>query len=394
MRRVAIFSSAFAPSLGGVEELVRQLSLQLEREGLQSVVCTNRWPRNLPGREKMGGVEVWRFPFRMPWGGLRSRMSFPLSAPQTVREIVAALRVWKAELVHVQCVSSNGWYGMQAAKNLGLPLVVSVQGERTMDADQIYQRSPLFNRLLRACLMRADQITACSQSTLDDLERYTGGALSGRCRVIYNGVGEEAFEPGAAWPHPKPYLLAMGRLVAQKGFSELLMAFAKGAPFPVDLLLAGDGPEATSLKTLSVQLGIQGRVHFVGRADRRVVAELLRGCCGLVVPSLREPMGIVALEGMAAGRPVLASDVDGLREIVALGDRCLLVPPGDTERLSEGLQWICKVRPGEAEGNREAAKKFRWPSIARQYLGTYQDAFGRGGASLSTDMAVGQSRIP
>ncbi|MEK0445239.1 MAG: hypothetical protein RLZZ399_560 [Verrucomicrobiota bacterium] len=388
MRRVAIFSSAFAPSLGGVEELVRQLSLQLERDGVQSVVCTNRWPRNLPEREKMGGVEVWRFPFRMPWGGFRAKVSFPLSAPQTVREIVAALRIWKAELVHVQCVSSNGWYGMQAAKNLGLPLVVSVQGERTMDADQIYQRSPLFNRLLRACLMRADQITACSRATLDDLERYTGGAVRERCRVVYNGVGEEAFEPGAVWPHPRPYLLAVGRLVRQKGFSELLKAFAQGAPSTVDLLLAGDGPEATSLKTLSGQLGIQGRVHFVGRADRRVVTELLRGCRGLVVPSLREPMGIVALEGMAAGRPILASDVDGLREIVALGDRFLLVPPGNTERLAEGLQWICEERSGEAEGNREAAKKFRWPSIARQYLRTYQDVPGWRGASSSTDMAV------
>lgn len=392
MRRVAIFSSAFAPSLGGVEELVRQLSLQLEREGVQSVVCTNRWPRDLPKREKVGGVEVWRFPFRMPWGGLRSRVSFPLCAPQTVREIVASLRIWKAELVHVQCASVNAWYGVQAAKNLGLPLVVSLQGERTMDADQIYQRSPLFNRLLRACLWSADQITACSRATMDDVDRYLGGVLSERCRVIYNGVGEDAFESGAVWPHPRPYVLAMGRLVAQKGFSELLKAFARGMPLHSDLLLAGDGPEAISLKALSGKLGIQEHVHFIGRANRRVVGELLRGCRGLVVPSLREPMGIVALEAMAAGRSVLASDVDGLREIVALGDRFLLVPPGDIERLAAGLQWISEERPGDAEGNRKTASQFRWASIVQQYLCAYRDALERGGRSWSTEIGLGEAQ--
>ena len=374
MKRVAIFASAFHPSLGGVEELVRQLVLQFREEGHNAVVCTNQWPRNLKQREVIDGVPVWRFPFRIPWGGVRSKVRFPFTVNRTVEGLCSDLRQWRAEVIHVQCVSSNGWYAREAARILGLPLIISTQGERTMDATGVYQRSPLFNRVLRDCLARAQIITGCSKATLEDLEHYHGRSFGERGRVIYNGVGQESFEEGPSWPHPSPYLLALGRMVPQKGFAELLKAFSLSHLRGVDLLLGGDGPELLALKTLSATLGIGDRVHFLGRACRRTVGELLRGCRGLVVPSLREPMGIVALEGMAGGKPLVVSRVDGLCEVALEGIGCRQVGVGDVAELAGALEWLGTSAGRTVPENRQRALKFQWRKIGHQYLAAYEEA--------------------
>lgn len=244
-----------------------------------------------------------------------------------------------------------------------------------MDAQDIYGKSPLYNRILRRVLRQADQVTACSAATLADIEAFMGGALGRKTKVIYNGVGSEAFEDGPKWPHSRPYVLALGRLVPQKGFGALLEAYAAANLGSTDLLIAGDGPEAGSLKATAEGLGLCGRVHFTGRAGRAAVQALLRGCRGLVVPSLREPMGIVALEGMAAGKPLLVSAVDGLKEIALEGPWCRHAAPGDVAALSCGLRWMESLgAEGAAQTQRETAQRFLWERLSAEYLSVYTTA--------------------
>ncbi|MEI6713123.1 MAG: glycosyltransferase family 4 protein [Verrucomicrobiota bacterium] len=371
MRRIAIFASAFHPSLGGVEELVRQLVVHLQERDCEMLVCTNQWPRHLHSEELVDGIEVWRFPFRVPWGGFRAKASFPVYAHRTLTDLCARLRGWGAELIHVQCISTNGWYAKEASRILGVPLLLTSQGERTMDASGVYQRSVLFNRMLRSCLRQAQRITACSRSVLEDLQAYYGEDFGERAEVVYNGVGDEAFLDGPKWPHPNPYLLAFGRLVPQKGFSVLLHAYAAAKIQGVDLLLAGDGPELQDLSSLRDQLGLRDRVHFVGRACRRIVGELIRGCRGLVVPSIREPMGIVALEGMAMGKPLVVSRVDGLIEFTREGTGCKQVPPGDIPLLAEALCWLSSEAPEYVRIHVIKANQMRWRALSGQYKDIY-----------------------
>ncbi len=374
MRRVALFPSAFHPSLGGVEELTGQLALQITRKGGSAIICTNQWPRTLAKRELWKGITVHRFAFRMPEDNLRARLSFVLSGGKVLNAVIGTLRDFRAEVVHIQCISSNGWYAARAAEALGLPLVVSTQGERTMDAGGIFARSPLYNRILRDVLGRADWVTACSMATLSDLEGYWGRPFSNGKSVVYNGVGSDAFSPAMAWSHTTPYLFALGRLVPQKGFCELLKAFAFAELPEVDLLLAGEGTQLKELTRMRDLLGLAGRVHFVGRADRSQVRSLLAGSIGLVVPSLREPMGIVALEGMASGKPVVISDVDGLSEVVPLGVGTMRVPPADVHALARGLVWLASRQgKGVVAANRRHAASFLWEQIAQEYAAIYEN---------------------
>lgn len=377
MKRVAIFASAFYPSLGGVEELVRQQALHLQKLGIQVRIFTNQWPRDLPELEFIDGLRVCRLPFRLPGFGFRSSLSFHASVRRILARLEDDLSDWRPDVIHLQCVSANGWYGAELARRMSVPLVVSSQGERTMDSTGLYDRSPLMNRLLRATLRQAQFITACSEATLTDLETYYGGWSGTPAKVIYNGVGDEMFKSGKPWAHPLPFLLGMGRLVPQKGFDALIQGFARSNLKGVDLLLAGEGSEEASLRQRSSELQMDSRIHFLGRACRERVGQLIRGCAGMIVPSLREPMGIVALEGMATGKPLLLSRVGGLAEISKEGRGCRTVEPGNVEALAEGIRWLGGLRDRDFQENREQAAQFRWERITRNYVEVYQSAVDR-----------------
>jgi glycogen(starch) synthase len=207
------------------------------------------------------------------------------------------------------------------------------------------------------------------------LEQFWGRTFDPKATVVYNGIGLEAFESGPRWVHRAPYFLALGRVVPQKGFYELLSAYSRSGIKDTELIIAGDGPDMERLCVLREELGLTGHVHFIGRAGRRAVHSLMWGAVGVVVPSLLEPFGIVSLEAMAAGKPLLASDVGGIPEVVPAGGGVRLVPPGNVDALAEGLRWLVAAAHGDcSEALRRHAMRFVWPRIAERYLNVYREA--------------------
>ncbi|HVF09406.1 MAG TPA: glycosyltransferase family 4 protein [Abditibacteriaceae bacterium] len=379
---VAIFASAFYPHIGGVEELVRQLAHAYRAKGVPAIVLTNRWPRSLPSFEEYEGIALYRLPMRVPEGGLKARLNYRLTHAAIDRRMIDILIKHSIDLLHVQCVSSNGYYALLAKRALHLPLIVTTQGERTMDAAQIYQHSAFMNHNLRELLAGADYITACSQHTLDDMENYWGESLTGRAGVVYNGIqlSDFEFEQPPAFAHPKPYILGIGRLVSQKGFDVLIKAFAKADVPAHDLLLAGEGPERGVLETLAQKLGLAERVRFLGRADRPTAVALFKGCAFFVLPSRHEPQGIVNLEAMAAGKAVIAARVGGVPEIVVDGETGVLVPGEDDEALAQAIACIAHdtaLRQRLGAAGQRRARQFDWSRIAQQYLDIYATALSK-----------------
>jgi glycogen(starch) synthase len=372
---VAIFASAFYPSLGGVEELVRQLAHEYRRQGFKTIVLVNRWPRSLPAAEVIEDIPVYRLPMRMPEFNLRVRTNYAVGFPWTRTRMLGILRQHNVDLIHVQCVSVNGHYASIAARALGLPLVVTSQGERTMDSERVYEKSPFLNATLRKLLAEADRITACSQNTLTDLETWCQTSFADRAAVIHNGIRLADFDGAQPYPHPRPYILAIGRMVLQKGFDLLLQAFAASGLASHDLLLAGDGPERPNLERLAQSLRMEGRVRFLGRADRGTAVALFCGCDFFVLPSRREPMGIVNLEAMAAGKAVIASRTGGVSEVVVDGETALLLPPDDVPALSAA---ICRLAADPRLRERLGAaglvrvRQFTWEAVAAAYRQTYE----------------------
>ncbi len=382
---IALFASAFYPHVGGVEELVRQLAHAYIGKGVQPIVLTNRWPRDLPAYEDYEGIPLYRIAMRVPDGGPKARINYALTHRAIERGMLAILRRHNIGLLHVQCISSNGCYALRAKHALGLPLVVTTQGERTMDATGLYQRSAYMNRVLRELLDQADHITACSRHTLDDMQTYYGQPFGARADVIYNGIQTADFADTASFAHNRPYILGIGRHVPQKGFDILLRAFAQADLPGHDLILAGDGPERAALQALAVTLGIQNKVVFTGRADRAAAVSLFKGCAFFVLPSRQEPFGIVNLEAMTAGKAIIASRVGGVPEVVLDGDTGLLVPPEDVDALARAVQQLAcdaPLRQQLGAAGQARAQSFAWPAIAEQYLGIYQEVCHRKQESL------------
>ena len=376
---IAIFASAFYPHFGGVEEACRNLALEYSRRGHQVTIITARYPAALPAQENIQGVDVWRFGFELPRGSVSGMANFARKFPRDMGGVLRLLRERKIDVIHVQCVGSNGFYALWAARLSKLPLVVTTQGERTMDAGKLYQKSVTANWTLKQLLTRADYVTACSEQTLDDARQFVGSPLSGKSQAVYNGISLDEFDSGqVSYSHPRPYLFAIGRVVPQKGFDVLIDAYARlsarvaDAP---DLLIAGDGAERDALQKRVGDLGLTGRVHLIGFADRPTAVSLFRGCEMFILPSRHEPQGIVNLEAMACARPVIASRVGGVPEIVLDGVTGLLVPGEDASALAQALESLLadpqKAKALGDAGRARVVAEFTWPRIADQYFEIY-----------------------
>ncbi|HJR41169.1 MAG TPA: glycosyltransferase family 4 protein, partial [Gemmatimonadaceae bacterium] len=189
------------------------------------------------------------------------------------------------------------------------------------------------DRLERALLRPARWLTATTPSTLAWLEpRLPSGA---RTMLVEAGVPDELF---ALERRPEDYILFFGRLdVVHKGLDTLLSTMASLAlERPgVRLRIAGRGRDATRLRAMVRQLGVESNVSILGPVPEMERQALFAGALLVVMPSRFEGFGLVAAEAMAAGIPLVASDIGALRDVVGAGG--VLVPPGDAPALASAI---------------------------------------------------------
>ena len=197
--------------------------------------------------------------------------------------------------------------------------------------------------------------------------------------MIHNGVDVTAFSTGAPFPHPRPYLLSVGKLTPHKGFDILLRAYARLRHPPVDLLIAGRGRQQQGLEALAQQLGIGERVRFVGFVAGQEKINLYRSATVFVCPSRREPFANVILEALAAGLPVVASNVGGNPELVSHEKHGLLFPAEDDQALAVTLARLIDT-PALLSRLRTNipgfVQQFDWPTVAQRYLALYRTFTG------------------
>ncbi|HEY2971144.1 MAG TPA: glycosyltransferase family 4 protein [Pyrinomonadaceae bacterium] len=383
--RILLIPSSYPPVLGGLQVVVHTLARHLLRQHHQVRVITNRYPRSLPAREVIEDVTVERRLFLRPrkrdltnW-----RPDLFLSSlyfyPATLMYLLRAMRELRPDVVNVHFPDAQMPFVLALRHLFKFRLVVSLHGhdiERWSafgEAENKKMRANTGARLLRTFLNEADAVTACSSNLLSKAQRLEPG-IARKGHVVHNGLDLELFNSTARYSYPRPYILSYGRLTSKKGFDLLISAFAQVAAVQpeVDLILAGDGEDEILLKRLVHEAKLDDRVHFFGRAQPGQIVELLNGCLFLVVPSRNEPFGIVALEGMAAGKPVLATRVGGLPEFLEESINQLVEPSVDG--LTSGLKdWLARREELSAlgMGNRRLAAKFTWARTVEQYLRVY-----------------------
>jgi glycosyltransferase involved in cell wall biosynthesis len=195
----------------------------------------------------------------------------------------------------------------------------------------------LASRALDRCTFaRVDSVGAVSSHVADRLcARF--GLDRARARVIHNGVDVARFRP-AAGPRGSgpPTFVTVAYLIPDKGIDVLLRAFARARVGGARLRIVGDGPVMPDLQVLARELGLGGRVLFVGL--RNDVPDQLRQADVFVHPTFRDGLPNAPAEAMACGLPVIASRAGGVPELVEDGASGLLVPPGDVDALAAAIE--------------------------------------------------------
>jgi glycosyltransferase involved in cell wall biosynthesis len=270
----------------------------------------------------------------------------------------------------------------------GRPLVVSLHGSDVFVAE----RSPIARRLARRVFDHAGWITACSVDLAD--RAVAIGADRGRTEVVPYGVDTARFAPrpeGRSATRETyglgrgPLVFAAGRLVSKKGFEYLIDAMVPlAARVPdVRLVIAGDGDLAADLAARAARAGA-GRVHLLGNQPQDAIARLSAAADAIAVPSIVDTAGNVdglpnfALEALASGTPVVATDVGGLPQVVTDGVTGRLVRSRDAPALATALAGIL-ADPGAARalGARARARverEFGWTRAVERFEAAYERA--------------------
>ncbi|WP_375493140.1 glycosyltransferase family 4 protein [uncultured Jatrophihabitans sp.] len=377
--KVVLVPSSYAPHLGGVESVAEHVAAGLAAGGHEPLVITNRWPKSLPENEHVGGVPVRRVAFRVPHRSARGIGGFVLYARAAQRAVVDVAREHGCDLVNVHCVSSNARYALATARTLDVPLVVSVHGELSGDAAGIYQRDPSLRAAWRRLMDRADMVTAPSQYTLDEAQHFYGRAFRS-ARVVRNGVDLDLFF-GTPQPARPRFVLAAGRLVPNKGFDLLVDAWERLPDDLADvrLVIAGEGWAHDALRRRIDASPAAGRIELVGPLPHAELAQRMRASTAFVLPSRAEALGLVVLEAMAAGTPVVAAAVGGVPEIVQDGVTGMLFRPDDAGDLATALTRLFADEPAarqRADVAREQVAGLGWDACVAGYLDAYASATG------------------
>jgi glycosyltransferase involved in cell wall biosynthesis len=291
------------------------------------------------------------------------------------------------DLVHVLWPVPHAILGAAAKRAGRLPLVSTFFGS------ELAWRGVLRTALApaaRSAVRVSDRVTAISRYTADLLRRLVPDA---EARVIPIGA---AVEPppldssAGTGGGPSLELLYVGRLTRRKGVHVLLDALAT-TPAGTVLHVLGEGPERAALEIRAAKLGLAARVRLHGFVPRDQLARRYRECDALVLPSLAgaqgdvEGLGIPAIEALSFGKPVIASRVGGIGEIVEDGATGILVPPGDAEAIARAIAAIDGDRSmgrrlGE-RGREHVQRTFAWTPILDALVDEYDRAGRRSAAS-------------
>lgn len=358
-KRILYWTARFWPHIGGVEVLGLHLIPALQARGMQVQVVTSHSGTPLPDDDRSNGIPLRRYHFLTSL----ARRDVP-GMMQARRGLAELKRTFRPDLVHLHLSGPESLFHWQTENAHPAPTLVTVHA--------IPNELQAQDSLLAHTLRRAAWVTTVSAVMLERLRELVP-EIRERSSVIYNGIAPPA-EPIAPLPTDPPVFLCLGRLVDWKGFDVAIAAFAGLLrAFPrARLIVAGDGPARAGLEAQVKALGIEPAVAFRGWVPPEQVVHCINESSAVVIPSRRdENLPIVALQAAQMARPVIASNVSGLPEIVHHLETGILVAPDRPEALAAAMGDLAR----DAEWARRLGLANRASAARRFNLAGCTDAY-------------------
>lgn len=313
----------------------------------------------------------------------------PLALGSSFQKMMQLTAREKFDVLHAHWVLPNAPAAALVARLRQLPLVISMHGSDVFMAE----KNKTFRAAARWCFHRAAWLTACSDELMQ--RALALGADENKTELIPYGADTKAFHV-----HPddaqrvrvrlglrkdEVMILAVGRMVYKKGFEFLVGAMPqilRGAP-NARLVLVGYGDLRAELEAHAHALGLNGHITFAGRVPRQEIPAYFAACDIVSVPSVRDAAGNVdglpnvVLEGMAAGKPIVASNIAGFPDVIGDGESGLLVPEKDSPALADAVVRLAHdARLREmlgAQAREKIHSQLNWENVARRFIRVYEN---------------------
>ncbi|HEX9922026.1 MAG TPA: glycosyltransferase family 4 protein [Anaerolineae bacterium] len=376
--KIALVSPYDFPYPGGVTEHITALAAGVQERGHEvHILAACSAGHN---QTSVNTRVVTNNIISVPVGGAMARVGL---SPFSYRRLRRILQREAFDVIHLHEPLTPGiaWYVLMQSVALSHTVTVGTFHAYHENPNWFYVRGrPIFNRFFA----RLDSLIAVSGPAC----HFASRLFPGDYRIIPNGVDLNRFgqtngvgpKSDLAAAPGKTTILFVGRLDRRKGFSHLLQAFMRIRPRYPQLCLKVVGPfDSRSCGAYRKLVEAQGvtDIEFVGYVSPEQLPAVYRGADIFCAPSIGfESFGIVLLEAMAAGLPVVASDIAGYRSVLTHGQEGLLVPPGQPEPLAQALVRLIndvQVRQAMARRGRLKAGRYDWNRIVDQVLEVYYE---------------------
>ncbi len=386
--KVLILSWEYPPNVeGGMGRHVAELCPALVTQNVDVQVITPVAEANMAGVTDYDGVKVHRV-FTSHLKDKTDIYTQAVGVNQSLEVYAQQFHCYKGGLIHVHDWLTS-FAGITLKNTWGCPLVTTIHATERGRARGYINNTLQYSieNAERNLIADSSQIIVCSQHMLNEVKHFFHTPES-KLTIIPNGVNfEDLAEPPtqdlatfrAKYALPdEPIIYSVVRLVHEKGLHVLVQAMPRIlADSPkARLVIAGKGPETPYLKEQAKHLGITDRVNFAGFVSDEDRDLLFRVASCAVFPSLYEPFGIVALEAMSLGCPIVVSDVGGFSEVVKHNQTGITTYPNDPASVAWGVLYSLKHRELAQElatrARRSVEELFNWHRIARMTIDFYK----------------------
>lgn len=362
--KILFCSEFFWPYIGGAERLGAQLVADLQKGGYDVTVMTSHAELALPDETCLAGSAILRYPFRRVLSDGQS-----VAIMKIRREVENRIKSLAPDLIHLYSIGAGLFYLRDVVRRARVPVVVTLHSQYT------WINGEGGNTVLADTLKAASWVSGCSRAVLDQACKSIP-EIRERSSVIRNGfdIGDHRSTPVPTKPMT---LLCIGRLVPAKGFDTAISTFnAVHQRFPdVRLEIAGTGPERGRLEKLVASYGLGNAVCFLGQVPPNQVPSVIDRASIVLMPSKTEGLPVAAIEAALVGRPIVATHVNGIPEIVRHGTTGTLTQPGNLQEFIEATKNLLAAPERALEMGRAAREyartQFSWPAYRNAHFQLY-----------------------
>lgn len=364
---------------------------RLQNQGIQITVFTSSYAGI--GDQIISGTPVHRFRyFFRRWEKLtheetaidRVQKGFLNKLLAVLYLLSGTLSCWrfcrkeKFDIIHVHWPLPHFLFGWAGAKACGASVVISFHGA---ELTAVRKKFRLLRPFLRWAISRAHRVTANSSHTVRAIQEIFNRQVE---IIPFGATVSEPDHKHPLPPTPEKHILFVGRLVERKGVKYLIQA-AKNLreKYPVVIDIVGTGPELGALKRLSSDLGVDDIIRFHGGVTANELKEYYARCDLFVLPAIidskgdTEGLGVVIIEAMGFKKPVVASGIGGITDLVIHEKTGLAVPPADSQALAKAIIRLLEnpdlTRTLAQNGYEHIQKNYSWQAIIDRLTKLYQE---------------------